>query len=67
MVLSPGYLNLFSVLGRAVVQWRLWYTSALQIEESPSGAVHSHVHLVVADVVKSSDTVDRGILERVSS
>ena len=39
-----------------------WYTSSLDIEEVLSGAVHSHVHLFVADVVKSFDTVDRVIL-----
>ena len=42
-----------------------WSTAALDIEESLSGAVDTHVHMFVADVVKSSDTVDRGILDRV--
>ena len=37
-----------------------WYTSAVDIEEVLSGAADSHVHLFVADVVKSFDTVDRG-------
>ena len=37
----------------------VWYTSALDIEEVLSGAADSHVHLFVADVVKSFDTVDR--------
>ena len=32
-----------------------------------SGAADSHVHLFVADVNKSSDTVDRGVLDRVLS
>ena len=41
------------------------YTSSLDIEEVLSGAADSHVHLLVADVVKSFDTVDRGILDRV--
>ena len=44
-----------------------WYTSALDIEEVLSGAADSHVHLFVADVVKSFDTVDRGILDCVLS
>ena len=44
-----------------------WYTFALDIEEDLSGAADSHVHLFVADVVKSFDTVDRGILDRVLS
>ena len=46
--------------GRGSVE--AWYTSALDIEEVLSGAYDSHVHLFVADVVKSFDTVDRGIL-----
>ena len=36
-------------------------------EEVLSGAAHSHVHLFVADVVKSFDTVDRAILDCVLS
>ena len=39
-----------------------WYASSLDIEEVLSGAHDSHVHFFVADVVKSFDTVDRGIL-----
>ena len=44
-----------------------WYTTALDIEEVLSGASDSHLHLFVADVVKSFDTVDRSILDRVLS
>ena len=44
-----------------------WFSSSLDIEEVLSGAADSHVHLFVADVVKSFDTVDRGILDRVLS
>ena len=44
-----------------------WYASALEIEEVLSGAVDSHVHLFVADVIKSFDTVDRGVLDSVLS
>ena len=36
-----------------------WYTSALDIEEVLSGVVDSDVHLFVADVIKSFDTVGR--------
>ena len=43
--------------GRSSVE--TWYTTTLDIEESLSAAVDSHVHLFVADVVKSFDTVDR--------
>ena len=62
-----GFLMLFVVLVGVVVRVEAWYTSALDIEEVLSGAVDSHVHLFVADVVKSFDTVDRGILDRVLS
>ena len=44
-----------------------WYTTALDIEECLIGGLEAHVHLLVADVVKSFDTVDRGILDRVLS
>ena len=56
--------SVFSVGGgRGSVE--AWCTSALDIEEVHSGASDSHVHLFVADVIKSFDTVDRGILDRV--
>ena len=51
--------------GRGSVE--AWYTSSLDIEEVLAGAADSDIHLFVADVVKSFDTVDRGILERVLS
>ena len=51
--------------GRGSVE--AWYTSAFDIEEVLSGAVDSHVHLFVADVIKSFDTVDRGVLDAVLS
>ena len=49
--------------GRSSVE--AWYTAALDIEEVLAGAVDFHVHVFVADVVKSFDTVDRAILDRV--
>ena len=51
--------------GRGSVE--AWCTSSLDIEEVLAGAADSHVHLFVADVMKSFDTVDRGILDRVLS
>ena len=51
--------------GRGSVE--AWYTSALDIEEVLSGAADSDVHLFVADVIKSFDTVDRGVVDRVLS
>ena len=41
--------------GRGSVE--AWYTSSLDIEEVLAGAADSHVHLFVADVVKSFDTL----------
>ena len=38
-----------------------WYSTALDFEEVLSGLSESHVHVFVADVVKSFDTVDRGV------
>ena len=49
--------------GRSFVE--AWYTTALDIEDVLSGVVESDVHLFVADFIKSFDTVDRGILDRV--
>ena len=51
--------------GRGSVE--AWYTSALDIEEVLAGAADSHMHLIVAEVIKSFDTVDRRILDRVLS
>ena len=51
--------------GRSSVE--AWYTTALDIEEVLSGVVDSDIHLFVADVVKSFDTVDRGVLDLVLS
>ena len=50
--------------GRGSVE--AWY-AALDIEEVLTGAADYHVHLFVADVIKSFDTVDRKILDRVLS
>ena len=51
--------------GRGSVE--AWFSSALDIEEVLSGASDSHLHLFVADIIKSFDTVDRKILDRVLS
>ena len=51
--------------GRSSVE--AWYTAALDTEEVLSGAVDSDIHLCVADVSKSFDTVDRCVLGRVLS
>ena len=44
-----------------------WYSTALDLEESLSGALDSDVHIFVADVINSFDTVDRGILNYILS
>ena len=49
--------------GRSSVEG--WNTTALSVEEVLSGVTDSDVHLFVADVIKSFDTVDRGILDKV--
>ena len=49
--------------GRSSVE--AWYTTALDIEEVLSWVVDSDVNLFVADVVKSCDTVDWCVLDRV--
>ena len=55
-------LSVFSVgNGRGSVD--AWYSTALDFEEVFTGLSQSHVHVFVADVVKSFDTVDRGILD----
>ena len=46
---------------------KLGIPTALDIEEVLSGVVDSDVHFFVADVVKSFDTVDRGVLDLVLS
>ena len=51
--------------GRSSVE--AWYSTALDIEESLSGVLDSDVHIFVADVIKSFDTVDRGILDYILS
>ena len=61
----PGSVYSAGGGGRSSVD--AWYTTALDIEECLAGGVESEVHLLVADVVKSFDTVDRGILDRVLS
>ena len=44
-----------------------WHGATLDIEEVLSGATVGHAHIFVADVVKSVDTVDRGISDCASS
>ena len=55
----------FVLGGRISVE--AWFSTALDIEEVLSGVVDSDVHLFVADVVKSLDTVVWGVLDVVLS
>ena len=50
-----------------MVLWTPGFSSALDVEECHSGGVDSDIYLFVADVVKSFDTVDRSVLDRVLS
>ena len=43
-----------------------WFSTALDIEEVLSGAGWDQLHVMVADVTKSFDTVDRSILDGAS-
>ena len=51
--------------GRSSVE--AWITTALDIEEVLSGTADSDIHIFVADGIKSFDTLDRDILDRVLS
>ena len=62
--LDLGFLVLFFNAGGGRSSVEAWYTTALDIEEVLSGVADSDVHLFVADVVKSCDTVDRGVLDK---
>ena len=55
------------VLAVGVALSRLGIPLLLILEEVLSGVADSDVHLFVADVIKSFDTVDRWILDRVLS
>ena len=65
--LGHGFRLVFLVLVVGVVLWKLGLLPAIDIEEVLSGVGQGDVHVVVADVIKSFDTVDRGILDRVLS
>ena len=57
-----GSLFLCLALGGGRGSVEAWYSTALDFEEVLSGLSESHVHVFVADVVKSFDTVNRGVL-----
>ena len=49
-------------LGNGLSSVEAWYSTALDIEEVLSGT-GEQLHVMVADVIKSFDTVDRSILD----
>ena len=49
-------------LGNGVSSVEAWFSTAPDIEEVLSGAGGDQLHVMVADVIKSFDTVDRSIL-----
>ena len=50
-------------LGNGLTSVEAWFSTALDIEEVLSGTGNDQLHVMVADVIKSFDTVDRSILD----
>ena len=50
-------------LGNVLSSVEAWFSIALDIEEVLSGTGGDQLHVMVADVIKSFDTVDRSILD----
>ena len=50
-------------LGNGLSSVEAWFSTALDIEEVLSGVGGDQLHVMVADVIKSCDTVDRSILD----
>ena len=50
-------------LGNGLSSVEAWFSTALDIEEVLSGTGGDQLHVMVADVIKSFDTVDRAILD----
>ena len=49
--------------GNGLSSVEAWFSTALDIEEVLSGTGGDQLHVMVADVIKSFDTVDRSILD----
>ena len=49
--------------GNGVSSVEAWFSTALDIEDFSSGAGGDQLHVMVADVTRSFDTVDRSILD----
>ena len=50
-------------LGNGLSSVEAWFSTSLEIEEVLSGTGGDRLHVMVADVIKSCDTVDRSILD----
>ena len=50
-------------LGNGLSTVEAWFSTVLDIEEVLSGTGGDQLHVMVADVIKSFDTVDRSILD----
>ena len=50
-------------LGSGLSSVEAWFSTALDIEDVLSGTGGDQLHVMVADVIKSFDTVDRSILD----
>ena len=50
-------------LGNGLSSVEAWFSTALDIEDVLSGTGNDQLHVMVADVIKSFDTVDRSILD----
>ena len=50
-------------LGNGLSSVEAWFSTALNIEEVLSGTGGDQLHVMVADVIKSFDTVHRSILD----
>ena len=50
-------------LGNGLSSVEAWFSTALDIKEVLSGTCGDQLHVMVADVIKSFDTVDRSILD----
>ena len=54
--------SVFSI-GTGLSSVEAWFSTALDIEEVLSGTGGDQLHVMIADVIKSFDTVDRSILD----
>ena len=52
-----------SSLGNGLSSVEAWFSTALDVEDVLSGTGGDQLHVMVADVIKSFDTVDRSILD----